>query len=338
MPSPYEHFEDLVRRILVLNHFSITPFPPGRDRGFDFLGSLGSDTWAIEVKFYRTQRAQATLIETAALRLNHRGVTAQATKGMLVVSCYLPIQLRLQLEKDFNLTFIDGADLANWAASDPALLSELQSLLETSPDDLTQVRSSQHPPVLSGKPLTEASLPENTEGSDLCKELRKLGRGKKHWPAYEKLCERILRYLFPNDLHGWHRQKRTDDGLNRYDFVCRIRTTTDFWQFVAQHLDSRYVVFEFKNYTGKIKQGQVLTTEKYLLEKALRRVAIIFSRDGADKHAIIMTQGAMREHGKFMLILDDDRVCQMLHMKERGEDPTDCLFDVADDFMLALPR
>ncbi len=237
MPSPYEHFEDLVRRILVLNHFSITPFPPGRDRGFDFLGTLGSDTWAIEVKFYRTQRAQATLIETAALRLNHRGVTAQATKGMLVVSCYLPIQLRLQLEKDFNLTFIDGADLANWAASDPALLSELQSLLETSPDDLSQVRSSQHPPVLSGKPLTEASLPENTEGSDLCKELRKLGRGKKHWPTYEKLCERILRYLFPNDLHGWHRQKRTDDGLNRYDFVCRIRTTTDFWQFVAQHLD-----------------------------------------------------------------------------------------------------
>ncbi len=298
MPTTFEHFENLVQRILLLNHFSITASTGRSDRGFDFLGTLGTDTWAIEVKFYRTQRAQASLIKTAALLLNHRGVTAQATKGMLVVSCYLPIQLRFELEKDFNITFIDGADLANWAARDPALLSELQSLLEISPDDLIQVTASSQPPELSNKRLIKASLPENTEGSDLCKELRNLGRGKKHWPAYESLCERILRYLFPNDLHGWHRQKRTDDGLNRYDFVCRIRTTTDFWQFITQHLDSRYVVFEFKNYSGKIKQGQILTTEKYLLEKALRRVAIIFSRDGADKHAITMTQGAMREHGK----------------------------------------
>ena len=51
-----------------------------------------------------------------------------------------------------------------------------------------------------------------------------------------------------------------------------------------------------------------------------------------------MTQGAMREHGKLMLILDDDKVCKMLHMKERGEDPTDSLFELADDFLLSLPR
>lgn len=51
-----------------------------------------------------------------------------------------------------------------------------------------------------------------------------------------------------------------------------------------------------------------------------------------------MTQGAMRESGKLMLVLNDDKVCQMLHMKERGEDPTDLLFDVADDFLLSLPR
>lgn len=155
---------------------------------------------------------------------------------------------------------------------------------------------------------------------------------------YERVCEKILKYLFPNDLHGWHSQKRTDDGLNRFDFVCRVRPTTEFWKFVIEHLDSRYVLFEFKNYTGKIKQGQILTTEKYLLERGLRRMAIILTRAGAEPHAIAMTQGAMREHGKLMLVVNDEKLCEMLHMKERGEDPTDCLFEIADNFLLSLPR
>lgn len=107
---------------------------------------------------------------------------------------------------------------------------------------------------------------------------------------------------------------------------------------MIDHLDSRYVLFEFKNYSEKIKQGQILTTEKYLFERALRRVAIIFTRAGADPHAMSMAQGAMREHGKLMLVVDDEKVYDMLHMKERGEDPTDHLFDLADEFLLSLPR
>jgi hypothetical protein len=98
------------------------------------------------------------------------------------------------------------------------------------------------------------------------------------------------------------------------------------------------VLFEFKNYTGRIKQGQILTTEKYLLEKGLRRVAIIVTRAGAHKDAITMTQGAMRENGKLMLIIDDAKMGNMLVMKERGEDPTDLLFDLTDEFLLSLPR
>ncbi len=34
-----------------------------------------------------------------------------------------------------------------------------------------------------------------------------------------------------------------------------------------------------------------------------------------------------------MLVLGDDEVCQLLHMKERGEDPTDGLFEIADEFL-----
>jgi hypothetical protein len=107
---------------------------------------------------------------------------------------------------------------------------------------------------------------------------------------------------------------------------------------LIDHLGTRYVVFECKNYAAQIKQGQILTTEKYLLEKGLRCVAIVFTRKGARRDAIAMAQGAMRDQGKLILIVDDEKVCQMLHMKEEGNDPSDLLFDIADSFLLALPR
>ncbi|QOT75733.1 restriction endonuclease [Cupriavidus basilensis] len=357
-------FEQLVRRILEANHFDVHEAglsigletgkraivvsssggvradanARGQSAGFDFTATMGNEIWAIEVKFYRTARAQVTLLESAAARLAARGIIAGARKGMLVVSCQLSSALRTTLEDRFSITFIDRVDLLNWAARAPELLDELNALLEL--DSIAIPEASERPtePTQTSKRLPETSPPEDTKGTELCQELKALKRGKSTWSAYEKLCDRILRYLFPNDLHGWHRQKRTDDGLNRFDYICRIRPTTDFWQFLLHHLDSRYVLFEFKNYADKIKQGQILTTEKYLLERGLRRVAIVLSRAGASTDAIKMTQGAMREHGKLMLVIDDGQIIDMLQMKERGEDPTDRLFELADDFLLALPR
>jgi hypothetical protein len=332
-------FEDLVRRILEANNFHITTNSVRGDRGFDLLADFENESWAIEVKYYRTARAQPSLIDAAAARLAINGVAAQAQKGMLVVSCILPAELRDALEQKFSITFVDQIDLRIWCKSHPVLAEELDTLLEASPSEPQAIRPTRDEPTRSSKPL--GGVPpqrRDTRGTELCKELKSINKGKASWAQYEKVCEKILKYLFPNDLHGWHSQKRTDDGLNRYDYVCRVRPTTEFWKFVIDHLDSRYVLFEFKNYSGKIKQGQILTTEKYLLERGLRRMAIIMTRVGAEPHAVAMTQGAMREHGKLMLIVNDEKVCEMLHMKERGEDPTDSLFEVADDFLLTLPR
>lgn len=337
--SSWQLFEDLVRRILATTDFHVTVHSQRGERGFDLLGTLADEQWAIEVKFYRTARAQPTLIEAAATRLVNNGIEARALKGMLVVSCVLPTELRDALERKFSVTFVDRGDLRSWVAGRPELAEELDALIEADPSDPQTSRAVRDDPRARSTPISEVPVPPvDTRGTELCHELKAIKRGKQAWAQYETVCEKILRYLFPNDLHGWHSQKRTDDGLNRFDFVCRVRPTTEFWKFVIGHLDSRYVLFEFKNYSGKIKQGQILTTEKYLLERGLRRMAIILTRAGAEPPAVAMTQGAMREHGKLMLIVDDDIVCEMLHMKERGEDPTDCLFELADNFLLSLPR
>lgn len=332
-------FEDLVRRILEANNFAVQLHSPRGDEGFDFVGFSGDEQWAIEVKYYRTAKAQPTLIETAANRLVNNGIIARARKGMLVVSSVLPPAIRLAFEERFSINFVDRIDLRNWASVDPTLAEELDALVEADLGVPQDSPASREDPRSKSRPLSAVAAPANEKkGAKLSEELMKIKRGKTAWANYEDVCARILKYLFPNDLHGWHKQKRTDDGLNRFDFVCRVRPTTEFWRFLIDHLNSRYVLFEFKNYLGKIKQGQVLTTEKYLLERGLRRAAIIFTRAGAEQDAVKMTQGAMREHGKFMLIVNDEQLSEMLQMKDRGEDPTDFLFELADNFLLTLPR
>jgi hypothetical protein len=332
-------FEQLIARLLVANRFVIQTDRADVQGGrFDFIAKLDNESWAIEIKYYRTERAQVALLESAAARLVGEILRVQIRKGMLIVACSLDVELRRALEEKYGLIFVDRADLFNWASNAPEIIDELSALLEVGSQSRDIPRGRSVEESLTGKSPPKSSLPVDTHGTELCRELHALKRGKNTWTSYEKLSVRILKYLFPQDLHGSHSQKRTDEGLNRFDFICRIKPTTDFWSFLIEHLGSRYILFEFKNYRGQVKQGQILTTEKYLLEKGLRRAAIVLSRAGASKDARTMTQGAMRENGKLMLILDDEQVCRMLHMKELGEDPTDLLFDVVDEFLLSLPR
>ncbi|ASL98430.1 restriction endonuclease [Serratia marcescens] len=338
----WQLFENLVCRILEVNFFRVNKNNLRGSEGFDLLADFENQSWAIEVKYYRTARAQPSLIDVAANRIANNGVAAGVEKGMLVVSCVLSPELREALENRFSITFLDQADLRALCGPHPELAEELDALLEVNLNEtLTpSLYRKDNRLIIRDIGLLESGRFEqrDSKGTKLCNELQSIKKGKASWSQYERKCEEILKYLFHNDLQGWHSQKRTDDGLNRYDYICRVRPITEFWKFVIEHLDSRYVLFEFKNYSGKIKQGQILTTEKYLLEKGLRRMAIIMTRSGAEENAVVMTQGAMREHGKLMLILNDEKVCEMLKMKERGDDPTDCLFEIADNFLLTLPR
>lgn len=335
MESNAKEFERLIVELLEANQFKISS-PRNSSSGFSFEAQLGKTRWAVEVKYYRTRRAQPSLIEKAAAALLQSARAANYTKAMLVLSCRLDPDLRESLENRFNILFVDRIDISMWARQAIHLVDPLASLLEEMPEsdrfqskDIDQEISIQE---------NNIELAVSSEGASLCRELRSLGVGNKHWSQYEDLCVRIIRYLFPNDLSGWQKQKRSDDTLNRYDLICRLSPTTEFWRFVDARLSSRYVLFEFKNYRGRIKQGQVLSTEKYLLPLALRRFGIILTRKGADKNAHKAAAGAMRESGKMMLILDDDDLCNLLHAKDKGDDPSDILFLVADEFLMTMNR
>jgi hypothetical protein len=337
----YEEFENLVRELMHANGFIIEdPFieTVSGDFKYDFVARREDSLLAVEVKFYRTIQAQRDLLLVAATHLA-RIQDPRLTGRLLIVSAIVPDSLRQTLQ-EHGVSVVDASNLGSWASVNPALADRLDSTLESK-----SIAIAPKSVVIEAKTSTAtANMPSPAivatpnVGANFCAELLSIGCGKQHWNEYEDLCERILKYLFSTDLHGWYQQQWIDGGLARYDLICRVTAMTKLWALVYNHLSSQYVVFEFKNYCKPITQNQILTTEKYLHERALRRVAFILTRKGEDSNAKKVRQGAIRDAGKLMLVLTDEDLCKMLLMRDFGDDASDHLFDLADEFLISLPR
>lgn len=179
---------------------------------------------------------------------------------------------------------------------------------------------------------------ESFKKEELIRKLDELKPGRENFKKYESLCADIITYLFESAVTNKKQQVNTDNNLYRYDLVARINPTTEFWKFIISEIQSRYVIFEFKNYSEKIDQEQILTTEKYLFSQALRKVAIIFSRKGGDESADKFIRGALRESGKTIIVLNDDDVIKMITAKEKGDAPELVLFEKIDTLFMTLSR
>lgn len=158
---------------------------------------------------------------------------------------------------------------------------------------------------------------------------------------YEKTGTAILKYVFGDYLTLWEEQKHSNDELYRFDLCCKIKhgKQPEFFDTIKEFFRTKYIVFEFKNYTKAVTQEEIYTTEKYLYQKALRGVAIVVSRKGADKNALRAARGCLRENGKLILCLSDEDLLELLRIKEEGERETaDYLSDMLDGMLLHLEK
>lgn len=181
---------------------------------------------------------------------------------------------------------------------------------------------------------------ESEEGS-LKEKLLQIKSGSEQWHQYEKVCIEILKYILGDYLTLWYEQENTVNGMYRFDLCCKIKdgANQDFFNTIQQYFNTKYVVFEFKNYSEKITQKEIYTTEKYLYEKALRRVAIIISRKGADENALAAIRGSLRETGKLILCLSDKDILELIAIKQRNEQPTGAFLGaMLDDLLIHLEK
>lgn len=344
-------FEQLVASIFshsgfkVENVNKIFTTKNGRSLELDFSIFKDNKKSAVEVKLYRS-RVPNNYYKKAALALELRIFELGFDSGVLVTTSVMPESLRQEIE-DSGIVVINHFELIELATDSIELSEKLASFLSERRADfinnkkhynkakiIEKIQNAKQ--VGSYKPLS--LLKKTPKQRDYCKELKAIIPGSSDFSSYEKKCVEILKYLFDHHLTGWKTQQSSNDNLNRFDLVTRVRSDSDFWRFLSRELGSRYIIFEFKNYEDEIGQGEILTTEKYLHKTALRTVAFMVSRKGASSNAIKFAEGAMREHGKLIIVLEDDELCKMLSMKEQGDDPSEYLFEKVDDFLMSLSR
>lgn len=354
--SIYRKFEELVKKIISLSDYEVVRGRRQQDGyKFDIVIRKNKDEYAyIDVRLYRTKRLYPSQLKRALLVFNDEISKQESKHGLLVFSSLVDIEIKRNLEEEFGILVWDRNSLYSLTDKSPDLREQLLNILTTasldssedSLEDITEIKTDLSQ-IWEFSIETKPAL--SNRGSELCKEVHAIPGGKKKkedrkegekdYPKlFEEKCEEILKYVFDSDLKAWHHQARTDDELNQFDLICRISSTNDFWISLSRNFNSRYVLFEFKNYKKEIKQGQVYTTEKYLFNRALRSVGFIISRKGAGLNAITAMKGALREHGKLLISLELENICELLRRKDKGEDYNGYLSEIVDDFLIKLSR
>ena len=249
----------------------------------------------VELKLHRSERVPLALVRNAFAQLDRTIEVTRARRGILIIPQRLVESHYVLVQRGPHELW--GLDrLIDEARAFPEITANLAELLRAL--RVGAERPPEGPSDIAELVETPAELPPLGAGTALAEELEALPPGKKSGAAqkFEKLCEQALRLLFDKDFLGWRSQSDIEQGFQRVDVIARLQPTQSaFWSTLAVDFRTRYVVFEFKNYTDPITQDQVYTTEKYLFTSALRSVAIIIARKGAVESAERAMRGALRE-------------------------------------------
>jgi hypothetical protein len=145
--------------------------------------------------------------------------------------------------------------------------------------------------------------------------------------------------LFGVNLVGWKSQSTIENGFQRVDLIARLQPDQSaFWSTLAEDFRTRYIVFEFKNYTKPITQHEIYTTERYLFTAALRSVAVVIARNGIGSSAIQAIHGSLREQGKLILCLTGEEFSGLLRGFDTGDSPEDLLIQKRDEILMSIGR
>jgi len=176
-----------------------------------------------------------------------------------------------------------------------------------------------------------------SEIQDFIDKLESCPNGHAGWREFEDICIEILKFLFIPLLHTPIIQPRTLSGTNRRDAVFPNRNFDEKnnWGLLLRELNARMILFEFKNYnTDEFSHEEVLQLDNYLTEP-MGRLAIMVCNKVPSQGAHIQRNTIYSRLGrKVILFVTKDHLKEMLYIKERGEDPSDLIVDLVEQFYL----
>ena len=313
----------------------------------DFIATVDGIEYFVEVKFFTNNTNVAPTLRRGYAAfgesLKRRGADA---KGILIVNRLLPAHALLRMPFGLGnvIEFWSIRELLERLKSHPVLIEDFDHFS----DGIIESRESLNP--TKSQPTSDEPNDDFAKNKNLVDELRERLKNcrESDGPQFESVCTDILKLLFDRQLANWITQSETDSRMLRRDLTARILNSPDrinanssiedFWSIISRHFNCRYITFEFKNYSNPIKQGEVLTTEKYLYLTALRSVAIIIARNGADDNSHETMKGALREHGKLILCISPKELNLMLGKWLAGDDAQEVLMLALDERLLGINR
>ena len=346
-----EEFESIVLRIFQKNSFEVenirSYISSSKNYRCDFEIKYEKKRGFVDVKLYRSKLADLNLVTNACRQLLSINIPHKIP--VLIISSVVSEPFKEKVQKEWGVLIWDIRDLFALSFEFSELYCELESLsfgiFGESAREFSIINTEKKEQIiLNFKNFITSKTPNkaivDTQSiKKLSQELSKITAGRKYFQQFERKCTEILHYLFRDDLDLWKKQEETSDNLHRYDLLCRIKLTKNiFWNELSKDFNCRYIVFEFKNYTHKITQKEIYSTEKYLFKTALRSVAFIVARNDADEHAYYAASGALRENGKLIVILTTKNLKEMIVNKEKGDDPTDLLRYKIDEILIKMSR
>lgn len=295
----------------------------------------------IDVKIYRTIRPDYSMLIRTAGQLKSCILNKTNTQLVILIANSVNEDIKNQIKASFGIIIIDKTIIENSIQEYPSLLNSFYYFTSCIPQPLNPSQSTEKINQIIKIPPQNSTINKiiyNQQYQTFEKQLKNIKPGRKDASKYEQIITDILKYLFEKDLAIWATQLMTDDGLYKYDLVCRINPGNTFWDSLISDFHSRYVVFEYKNYNEPIKQTQIYTTEKYLYKTALRSVCFMIARNGAEKNAIKASKGVLRETGKLLLVLSEEDLLEMIKYKDNGTPPTDYLYELLDNYLLKIEK
>ena len=329
-------FEKIIADIFSIYGFNTTLTEQSHDGGYDILATKDNIRYLIEVKYSRKNYVPTSTLYDAACRLKVILDTQEAPSvAVLVVGTKLKTDIRMKIEKIGNIIILDIENLLFLVQGNEPLKSEMLSILDFSVNDLLPEK-----PNVQLFNFQEMPTLQPVRQGDLLKERITNWVNSNGNTEYENLCHETLNYLFDNELSLWHRQQTSNADLYRFDLICKIKDgeVSGLWSTILQCFNSKYIIFEFKNYSESITQKEIYTTDKYLYAKALRCVAIIISCYGEDKNAKKAIKGTLRENGKLIISISNKDLVELLNEKLHGGSPAEYLYNRLDTMLIELDK
>lgn len=333
-----QSFEKLLSRYLADRAKSASMQQDKSKTRSDFILEYNGAPLFIEAKSYSSAVVSEMRLLDACKRLRRKD---KAGSWVLAVANLVSPSLKSRLLEEYGVYVWDVANLLWLFERHEEIKNEFIALLDYTVEG---IRPEPPYPNPFSEDIPEFSQAKEKEPEPSWKErLDRIVPGQKQAVDYETLCVEFLKSVLNAYLTLWKTQERSNDGLYRFDLCCKIKMGADknaeFFDTIQRYFNTKYIVFEFKNYNDPITQKEIYTTEKYLYEKALRKVAIIISRNGADEHAEQAARGCLRETGKLILCLSDSDLLRMNALGECGEgDPVDVFGEKLDALLIELEK